>query len=449
MTLMDLKNDGPIKKILSKTGAQNMAFIADIDRNDFFFCSCGYTYKERYGKNPTYLTKEDALEEEKELVEDGYIRYCPNCKTRYVFYVNDFGEDSFPVKFEPIVKRDDDDFFVFTINEIGIEISEMQINYVEEESDIFIFYDKKHKFFGIVEDFDDLQMNIDNVSSYQKDIDKEYKIPVCFEDGTKYCLDSSRMMFWNLKFDWDASMEFGALKKSNIKEIRDLLAEKTGAFVSDDDFYSLMSLITEYFKKINIPFYKDVYEHSHEYDIRRFCVNNVCSYDSILKYFLFFREMNIDFSKDTLQDAFGIGPEKLQMCKSAQDFFALKKFEKAIKEEKIEEYVNHIFDSLDAELSLYEIDKIMFIAEKTKESIEIVLKHIFRFANSKAQAHKIISNDIEILNSDYSHILDVRYTYSDCMYKKYLTLSGNILTESQFDILMRKPTIDTFCKLVG
>jgi hypothetical protein len=412
----------PLDDILESLGAEHIAFRTEINGRDIFECSCNYTAKKN---NPI-------------------VKACPKCGTKYIYEVSDTYEfEEILLKSIPVVLQDDEEFFIFGIKQLTCDLNGgalMSYGENDEAEWLLYVYDKKTKRFEIVE----TSISMDYFKPWHGELDYGTYETSVVNNGETYGLASALDIQRNY-VNADFYVDGNECKINGFIDVKNLIREKLG--VDTKTAYSnetLYDLINETYGRINLGFYGELCRNS---NLMR---NIIQSPYTIGKCRCLYREMlenGMNPQAKTIKEAFGLEPVDINYMDITR-LVEKKNYLDKLREEGIEEYEKNVLEKASLS-SREEIRKfVAMVAEHFDAPLYEVLKRVSGWLDSGITMMDIVTVK-EILNSEFKDIATLSNFTSTQLKKKYSCLKEGILDRETFEAIVKKPTMDNFCKLVS
>lgn len=404
-----------INDILDELKIKELAFTFLFNKTEYFACTCGYCQ--------TFDNKQPKI--------------CPKCNTPYLVDGIDFEGDTIPLIYKPNIIRNDESYFILTINVVTLKIDTTTYTKEEYDSDeyhfVYFLYDKKKKKFFIVE----RDYYYEDTFIYGNDF--EYK-----EDGI-YCDGEIIGTFVFLDDEYYNYPHSKNLFEINgMKDCLSILANEMNIDISgylnqNECYYD--EIIYEFFVH-NIKWHNDFIELSKNYEIKNF---GFTSTRDFLSNYFDFMENGVNMEATTFEEAFGLSVE---IMASLSTFSAYK---------KAKPFIKTVYDSGLSEIGLkwmeeipyYQWGSVLELATETNQSLYTVVRHIHIGMVHGFSVTTILNTDFEMLKHGHKELCNVSIPFNPKLVRKWNFVKKGIMDGIQYDLIVKKPTLDNVIKVLN
>lgn len=428
-----------LKTVLAKMGTKEMGMTFTFNGSDFISCSCG-----NYAK-----IKMEEIKERFELENEDFttIYKCPFCGNTTIIPYVDIEEDNIPILFEPIILRNDDFFWVMSINSVWlyVNINDQQSNLSieEKENDEWVIvYDKKKKFLFIAD------MNWDK---WWKNYDVlEYRNGYVYdEDGEEVTniLEINEITKYS-HYDYNYPHEYFMVKQTKLYDVIKLIADVTNTDMSLIDNFDggLEDLLKELILYINVKWFKDyetLIEDSSNKNLKIFGIN---SNDNFVETYFKLIENGVDMKANTFEDAMKIPLNILKNCSTYEEYQDAKK---SLSKMKTYALPDIILEWLNNDIPYKFWIGVIKLSEELNTNIETVIKHLHRGKENGFEVSKILNCYFAYIKKGLQDNINLNSSFTSKTYRKWELLTKDKMTKEQYSMIATKPTLDTFVKAMG
>lgn len=392
------------KRIAQLFETDNFYVLYESNEHTTLSCTCGYVNKfKTRGYSTTPLPKK-----------------CPCCNTeKHIYHASDY--DNTIIAWIPEVITDNEEQLHIGVKIGGIikdEYNDAIISYIEgDEPSIYIRINKKTR----------------DIKFYDEKYDTE-------EDAEGYELEVKRYqegrdLYVDFEIFADCSLEKSA---PGVMALIGLI--KPYLNLEIDDEMSLDSII--YNAKLSqYPFILS----GSKSDVLYPLFKNVVYLQEIDEIANQLTELDVNLNESDVLIALGIASYSIKRISNIEELRIIKEFLDNIKIYHLEEYL----EFHNVEITNENITSFQSTFEQSScDEFEKFMKYVLRGAcNECISPQNILGNIREVISNGKEYVLDYAKAYSCAQYKKAQMISAPNITEEQYNLLNKKPTLDTAFKL--
>jgi len=418
MNILKFSDNENLKKMLKKHNGENLGVTYELNKKYYFSCTCGTGY---------------------ELLNSGCESKCLKCGTPLVLSYMQPDEEGAVLVHNIKVLQDDDEFFIVRIDAEGVVFEDYKMHTESEEDEDLVFvYDKKKKlFFPIVLStlsFEDAEFH--GTISYTSDgvfNSKGEEIGRVTADECDISFSESLCMYNCIQEPF--------IQHCGIVDFIEMFCNAAGIELkSGYKVDTISEAVIELISRINFGYVRDK-----EYFMR--CPSWLDPYrhrTNIISFYFGLADEGINLQASSFKDAFGISFDKIVKLSGME---SIKATYDMLNKEGLSEFSMHLIDRIDVD----NWKSIFDISNKVGIDVDTIIKHVARAkgVSPNEALHNVwyISNHLDA--EDTKRLLNFNAPYKANSMIKYHIVSSGKLTIEQYEEVLKKPTLDTFIKVVG